>query len=390
MIKIHNINSIISNKIKPKKLKPFDDKMINFLSELSTRVTKSTEAKKNPEIMSFAFWIRRNNLIKLKKKYEIKKLNKRKGVGLLFHIPPSNIVSNFAYSLIFGLLSGNTNIIRLPEKSELMAKVLIKSMNNIKKIRLDISKYIYFIKNYTDDDRSNRLSSISDARLIWGGDKTVNLFKKFKTKKGCRNLYFTDKYSLSIFDSNKVTVANKVDLEHLIRNFYNDTYLVDQNACSSPNLIIWTGSEVEKAKKIFWSKLLEVVKKKYKLSFFSAVDKYTSSAIFSAKNNSISNIINNENLLIRIKLDKLNYNLENFRGKWGLFYEFSNKNKFKVNLPFSKKYQTITSYGYSKKQLEKLKKKSYLSSVNRIVQVGLSMEIDLFWDGYNILYKLTK
>jgi len=105
MIKVHNINSVISKNIKSKKLKPFDDKMLNFLSELSILMTKSTEARKNPEIMSFAFWIRRNNLIKLKKKYEIKKLNKRKGVGLLFHIPPSNIVSNFAYSLIFGLLS---------------------------------------------------------------------------------------------------------------------------------------------------------------------------------------------------------------------------------------------------------------------------------------------
>ena len=249
MIKIYNINSVVSKKIKPQKLKPFDDKILDFLSELSIRMTKSTEAKKNPEIMSFAFWIRRNNLIKFKKRYEIKKLNKRKGVGLLFHIPPSNIVSNFAYSLIFGLLSGNTNIIRLPEKSELMAKVLIKSMKNIKSTKLDISKYIYFIRNYTDDSSSNFLSSISDARLIWGGDKTVALFKKFKTKKNCRNLYFTDKYSLSIFDSNKISVINKTDLEHLARNFYNDTYLVDQNACSSPNLIIWTGSEVEKAKK---------------------------------------------------------------------------------------------------------------------------------------------
>ena len=173
-------------------------------------MTKSTEAKKNPEIMSFAFWIRRNNLIKFKKRYEIKKLNKRKGVGLLFHIPPSNIVSNFAYSLIFGLLSGNTNIIRLPEKSELMAKVLIKSMKNIKSTKLDISKYIYFIRNYTDDSSSNFLSSISDARLIWGGDKTVALFKKFKTKK-IVEIYILNKYSLSIFDSNKISVINKTD-----------------------------------------------------------------------------------------------------------------------------------------------------------------------------------
>ena len=64
-----------------------------------------------------------------------------------------------------------------------MAKVLIKSMKNIKSTKLDISKYIYFIRNYTDDSSSNFLSSISDARLIWGGDKTVALFKNSKQKK---------------------------------------------------------------------------------------------------------------------------------------------------------------------------------------------------------------
>ena len=64
MIKIHNINFVTSKKIKPQKLKPFDDKILDFLSVLSTRMTKSTEAKKNPEIMSFSFWIRKKNQIK--------------------------------------------------------------------------------------------------------------------------------------------------------------------------------------------------------------------------------------------------------------------------------------------------------------------------------------
>ena len=40
----------------------------------------------------------------------------RLGVGLAFHITPSNMPTNFAYSLLFGLLSGNSNIIKVPSR----------------------------------------------------------------------------------------------------------------------------------------------------------------------------------------------------------------------------------------------------------------------------------
>ena len=65
--------------------------------------------------MAFGFWCRNTNLQKLKQKYSQKFLENKMGIGLLFHIPPSNVISNFAYSLLFGLLSGNTNVVRIPK-----------------------------------------------------------------------------------------------------------------------------------------------------------------------------------------------------------------------------------------------------------------------------------
>ena len=35
---------------------------------------------------------------------------------MIFHITPSNIPTNFAYSFIFGLLTGNSNIVKVPTK----------------------------------------------------------------------------------------------------------------------------------------------------------------------------------------------------------------------------------------------------------------------------------
>ena len=46
------------------------------------------------------------------------------GRGTVLHITPSNVPTNFAYSMVFGLLSGNNNIIRLPSKNFLQVKIL--------------------------------------------------------------------------------------------------------------------------------------------------------------------------------------------------------------------------------------------------------------------------
>ena len=48
---------------------------------------------------------------------------------------------------------------------------------------------------------------------------------------------------------------NDYNFQKLIRNFYNDTYLVDQNACTSPHLILWIGKSNLIAKKKFWNAL---------------------------------------------------------------------------------------------------------------------------------------
>ena len=40
----------------------------------------------------------------------------RVGLGMVYHNSPSNVPVNFAFSLVFGLLSGNTNVVRLSSK----------------------------------------------------------------------------------------------------------------------------------------------------------------------------------------------------------------------------------------------------------------------------------
>ena len=68
---------------------------------------------------------------------------------------------------------------------------------------------------------------------------------------------------------------NNFNFNLLIEKFYNDTYLVDQNACSSPHLIIWYGDKISIGKKQFWNQLNKYVKKKYNSPTISSIDKIT-------------------------------------------------------------------------------------------------------------------
>ncbi len=379
------------NLVKIKTYKPFNEDILKSIDSLSKKIIHSKEAKRSSEIMALGFWMRKSNIYSYKKRYDEDVTKFSNGLGMLFHVPPSNIETGFAYSLFFGLITGNTNILRLPKNSKKIANFLISKINSLKKYQKKILKeLIYLVTFERNDELINDISNIADARLIWGSDETINFFKSLKTKISCRDMFFSDKFSLCLINSDDIVKLSKNEMNVLTKKFYNDTYLIDQNACSSPHLILWTGKNIENAKKKFWKKMSIVIKQNYNLKHFAAIDKFNSAMIYSASKNEKIKIDNNENYLIRINLKKLDKKIDKLKGKWGLFYEFNNKNKFIINLPFSKKYQTMTYFGYKKNEIEKMIDNSNIHSLNRLVPVGSSLDMNLYWDGYDIVSTLTR
>ena len=49
---------------------------------------------------------------------------------------------------------------------------------------------------------------------------------------------------------------------------------MDQNACSSPHLVVWLGKNKESAQERFWSEVLQVTKQEYDMSAIKSIDKY--------------------------------------------------------------------------------------------------------------------
>ena len=89
-----------------KPLAPYSEQVCEFLGELSKRIQKDKEAKQYPDVLSFAFFCRSGNIKRLKTEFEDGRV--RLGKGNVFHIAPSNIPINFAFTYVFGLLAMRT------------------------------------------------------------------------------------------------------------------------------------------------------------------------------------------------------------------------------------------------------------------------------------------
>lgn len=151
---------------------PFDDSLVDFLDRVSRILLKSTEAKSFPDVVTFAFWCRKASIRSLQKGYA--DLSDRLGRGVIFHIAPSNVAVNFAYSLAAGLLAGNANIVRLPSKAFPQVDLIIGALKQA--LDQKIAPYFCLLKYGYDQTVTDWLSAVCDVRVVWGGTKPSPIF----------------------------------------------------------------------------------------------------------------------------------------------------------------------------------------------------------------------
>ena len=184
---------------------PFSNESVAFLNELSNTLLKDKDAVKYGDILSLAFWLREKNIKEIKNNF-FNKNYKKNEIGNIFHITPTNVPTNFVYSFIFGFLTGNSNLIKLPNQKFEQVDIICKHIKNLfnKKKYLKYKNSNFFFKyNSSNDQITEKISKISDVRMVWGGDETIKKIKKIDTKLKVKDLYFSEKYSLSVISSLK-------------------------------------------------------------------------------------------------------------------------------------------------------------------------------------------
>lgn len=375
-------------------LKVFDERVVRFLGDLSAELLKSSLVRQYPDLSAFAFYVRKANLSKLQEqlKLEVGRL----GRGLCFHIAPANIPVNFAFSWVFSLLAGNANVVRLPSKPfpQVDALLSVIKAHLAKNPELE-SRNLFVRYPRTDNETTASYSAIADCRMIWGGDRTISAVKALPTMPRCIDIAFADRYSVALINCEAVLAADDTQFARLIDGFYNDTYLMDQNACSSPQMILWevgklASGEVEKARERFWNAICDFAAKKYVLQDAVAVDKYTLFCEESVKNLAIKNFTRAGNLLYRAELSALPDNPVEHRGKGGFFFEYVLGDREELFRVVTEKFQTITQFGIDVEGLRRQIVERGLRGIDRIVLIGQAMNIGVVWDGHDLIRELSR
>ena len=175
-----NLDHNIFSKLCP--MKPFSIEIVDYLNALSKELEKDPRLRTYPDVAAFAFFCRKSNISKLKKKFDESTLVKL-GRGTVFHIAPSNVPVNFAFTLIMGLLAGNANIVRVPSRKFNQIEIISDAINRLGELSQykSISERIILIRYERDNELTKKFSEECDVRVIWGGDDTINQIRKKPT-----------------------------------------------------------------------------------------------------------------------------------------------------------------------------------------------------------------
>lgn len=366
---------------------PFDDRIVDFLNDVSREIMGNRAAKAYSDVVTFAFWIRRSSVVKLKERFEKKDGLFHLGRGIVFHIAPSNVPVNFAYSMVAGLLTGNANVVRVPSKDFPQVAIIADAINSVLEQHEAMRPYIHLVRYGRDKDINDLFSAIADVRVVWGGDQTIAELRKSPLPPRSGEITFADRYSLAVIDSDSYLGIE--DKERVADDFYNDTFFSDQNACTSPRVMIWTGESIEEAKEVFWETEHRLVEKKYTFQPIQGVNKLTSSYLIAATEPGVRIEERKDNLIVRVNVPEITENPMNYRDNSGYFYEYDCRDILEIKaLCDDKRCQTIAYIGDGKAILPLIK--AGVKGIDRVVPMGKTMDFDLIWDGYNLPALLTR
>ena len=376
---------------------PFDEKVCDFLDIFSKEILKDTALKSYPDVVSFAFWIRRANIQKQKEEHASKYL--RLGRGLAFHIAPSNVPINAMFSFVFGLLSGNSNIVRISTKDFPQVNLLCEKLNKLleQEAFCEIKNENAIVKYERNQEITDRFSKLADVRIIWGGDNTIEEIRKSPLKPRAKEIVFADRYSFGLIRAEYILALSEEKIENLAKNFYNDTYLMDQNACSTPHMIFWLANDeivTKQAQERFWKQIYKEAKR-YSLEDIKVSEKYTDLCLYATKNGKAVEekkeaVQRYENLLYVIKEENVPEDLCEKRGKFGMFYQCNISDLSEIKSCITSKVQTVAVAGIEKELVQEWIVENRLEGIDRVVPFGKTLDIGLVWDGYDLITEMSR
>lgn len=359
---------------------------MEFLAEISALILKNRTM--SDEEKAFGFWCRKRHLESLAKQYQDQV---GVGRGLILHIAAANVPLLFAYSFAYGLLTGNGNAVRISGRAVTESKsllLLFEYMLKKEKYRRLYERNLFFVCEH-NAPCLKRYGEVCDGQMVWGGDRAVKETRKLGNRPGILRLEFANRCALAILDGKTIEGMAEEARKVLAHRFYNDTYRMDQNACSSPGLVLWL-NPTEGGKKLFWEEVAKAAKS-YELDAWKVSRKYESLCLQSMRIPEIRRVKMYGNRIYLLELDRRPEDPENVcKGMFGTFFEYDLENLEEAADWIMKKTQTIVCGGVESKAVAKSMIRSGKGCVDRLVPVGQALSMERTWDGYDLFGTLMK
>ena len=375
-------------------LKPFDEKIILFFDSFSKRIFATKELNKIPEIAALGFWLRKANVQKMQQENVqllTSPLYKVSPRGIVFHICPANVDTMFIYSMAVSALMGNKNLLRISTRMNApQIAALFDLLNKTMEQFPELAAYINIVTYDHNEEINQFFSEKAAVRVIWGGDQTIERFKKIKSAPRTKDIVFPDRISILCIGSGVFNSLSTADENKFATFFYNDAYTFDQKGCSSPQAIFIIGDSEDNRRcvKKLEQLLSSFIEQKYKTDIASIaalklnyiVDEAMESNAFKVEGTNFATFI------IREKQSSV---LKHTCGG-GLFNVYLIKDVLELKEFIVPKLQTISYFGMTATDLKKMQELSNGEGIDRIVPIGSALDFYYLWDGYNLFDELSK
>ncbi|MGH9681858.1 MAG: acyl-CoA reductase [Candidatus Acidiferrales bacterium] len=375
-------------------LAPFVPEILGFCAEFSRALFRDAEAKRFAELQALAFWMRKSELERLRQEFERLKTSCTLLVprGLVFHVPPANVDTIFMYSWLMSVMAGNRNILRISPRAAQQTAIICRVFNEcLERADKCMRNNTVMIRYGHELEITAAISAVSDVRVIWGGDASVNNIRSVKIPPHCKELAFPDRYSLSAMRTSSYLGLAEAARRDVAAQFYNDMYWFDQMACSSPRLLVWCGGakESSQASAIFLKDLHEeILRRGYALDASGSMNKFTflSRAILDQPIVSARQI---ENQLTVAQLENIR-NLDRDHCGGGFLFQYYAERLEELAECIARKDQTLTYFGFEPPEMATFAALLNGRGIDRIVPMGKALTFNRFWDGYDLLAEMTR
>ncbi|MGB8733297.1 MAG: acyl-CoA reductase [Candidatus Sulfotelmatobacter sp.] len=371
---------------------PFEASVVDACVNLSQRILRDPGARRYPELLALAFWMRKAELHRLHQQFDLLQREDRLLVpcGTVFHLPPRNVDTMFVYSWLLSALTGNFNVIRLsPQRSGSTDELLRFFCETLEHAGPPAREGTWIVSYGHEEEPTEALSALCDMRVIWGGDHTVSTIRRIPIPPHARETVFADRFSLAAIEAASYLDLNESRRAVLAKKFFDDAFWFDQMACSSPRLVVWCGTQAKTlaASADFFPRVNDYAMSHTKVEPGQSMHRFLSSCL-AVLDRPVTDYRRFPALSVLTLASLSDLSRDHPGGSF--FLECQVERLAEIVPALRRRDQTLTWFGFSPEELKTMAVTLNGRALDRIVPIGQALQFGRFWDGNDLLQSFCR